>query len=104
MNKSKTSQLAEEGDLGVSMVASVLVTLFLFYIDEGFYSFAWMLSAGSWIIFTIYVMGLFCGQQIILNLMPARYLVKQRRIISLALGIPLGLTVLFIIFSASIGK
>lgn len=104
MNKSKTSHLTGARERGVSLFASVLVALFLFYIDEGYYSFAWVLSTGAWIIFTIHVIGLFGGQQIILKLMPVRYPDKQRRIISLVLGIPPGLTALFVIFSGSIGK
>jgi hypothetical protein len=35
------------------------MTLFLFYIDEGFYSFAWMKQAGAWIVFFIYCNVLF---------------------------------------------
>lgn len=30
------------------------LTLFLFYIDEGYYSFAWMSEPGAWFIFSLY--------------------------------------------------
>jgi hypothetical protein len=30
------------------------LTLFLFYIDEGYYSFAWMSEPGAWFVFSLY--------------------------------------------------
>ena len=34
---------------------SIVLTLFFFFIDEGYYSFKWMLEPGAWIVFLIYV-------------------------------------------------
>jgi hypothetical protein len=34
---------------------SIIFTLFLFYIDEGYYNFDWMQSLENWIVFIPYV-------------------------------------------------
>ena len=31
--------------------SSILVTMFLFFIDEGYYDFRWMRDGGNWLIF-----------------------------------------------------
>lgn len=38
-------KISEFKSTSFAVVSSVTVTLFLFYIDEGYYSFAWMKSA-----------------------------------------------------------
>jgi len=43
-------------------VSSIVATLFLFYIDEGLYSFVWIKEAGAWIVFCIYVLIFFTLQ------------------------------------------
>lgn len=44
------------------LLTSILTTLFLFYIDEGLYSFAWMKQGTAWIIFSIYALIFFTLQ------------------------------------------
>ena len=44
------------------LITSIVLVLFLFFIDEGYYNFNWMKSFGSWIVFTIYAVVLFFGQ------------------------------------------
>lgn len=41
------------------LTIAVIITLFLFYIDEGYYNFNWMLDFGNWFVFVIYVSVLF---------------------------------------------
>lgn len=43
----------------INLALAAALTLFLFYIDEGYYNFKWMLNAGSWGIYFIYVVVLF---------------------------------------------
>jgi hypothetical protein len=38
-----------------AFLSSVAITLFLFYIDEGYYNFEWMKRAGNWVPFVVYV-------------------------------------------------
>lgn len=35
---------------------SMLITALLFFVDEGLYSFAWMLEPGGWLVFLIYTL------------------------------------------------
>ena len=39
---------------GPALLTSLLIVLFLFYIDEGYYNFTWMFQAGNWIVFFVY--------------------------------------------------
>ena len=38
---------------------SFLVTNFLFFIDEGYNDFRWMKDAGNWVVFFMYVVGIY---------------------------------------------
>lgn len=40
----------------IILLNAIVITLFLFYIDEGYYNFNWMKEKGAWLIFSIYVM------------------------------------------------
>lgn len=53
---------------------AVMVTLFLFFIDEGYYSFEWMLSLGNWFAFVVYASAIFGGQWLLARLVfPKHY-------------------------------
>jgi len=45
---------------------SIIITLFLFYIDEGFYNFKWMLNLGAWLVFFFYVSVIYVAQLILI--------------------------------------
>lgn len=53
-------------DLLIPLISSLIITLILFYMDEGYYNFKWMLSWGNWIPFVIYV-AIFFAVQLFLN-------------------------------------
>lgn len=57
----------------VSLGLSVLFSLFLFYIDEGYYDFRWMRDPGNWLVFAMYV-ALLTGAQVL-----AGFLIFRRR-------------------------
>jgi hypothetical protein len=46
-------------DLMTPLLAALMIVLFLFYIDEGYYSFRWMLEWGNWIVFGLYMLIFF---------------------------------------------
>ncbi len=48
----------------LSLCCALTATLFMFYIDEGYYNFNWMLKPGNWIPFFIYA-GAILGIQLI---------------------------------------
>lgn len=48
------------------MLASAMIcTLFLFYVDEGYYSFEWMRQGGAWAVFSVFVFLITCAQIIL---------------------------------------
>lgn len=55
-NKLKT------GNAVIFLIISAVLTLYLFYIDEGYFSFQWMKSFGNWIIYIVYVAIIFLIQ------------------------------------------
>ncbi len=46
------------------LLIAITITSVLFYIDEGFYNFKWMLNIGNWIVFLIYVAAIYILQLI----------------------------------------
>ncbi len=60
MTPKPTSSMRE--DLFLPFVSAFVIVQFLFFIDEGYYSFAWMLSWGHWIVFCLYMIVFFAGQ------------------------------------------
>lgn len=47
------------------LVSAVLSTLFLFFIDEGYYSFEWMAEWGAWVVFFVFVFAITVVQVIV---------------------------------------
>lgn len=46
----------------ILLINSTFITLFLFFIDEGYYNFNWMSNAGAWFVFLMYSLFLFFVQ------------------------------------------
>jgi putative effector of murein hydrolase len=44
------------------VISTILITLFLFFIDEGNYNFEWMANWGNWIVFFVYAFPVFFAQ------------------------------------------
>ncbi|MFA6260271.1 MAG: hypothetical protein WC760_02300 [Bacteroidia bacterium] len=47
-------QIKSETIVAYIVSCSMLLTALLFFVDEGLYSFAWMLEPGGWLVFLIY--------------------------------------------------
>ena len=65
MPLTKTLRQREKMPLPIMFVTSALITMSLFYVDEGFYNFRWMLNIGNWLIFVIYTLAIISGQILI---------------------------------------
>ncbi len=76
----------------------LLLTLFLFYIDEGYYDFRWMQEPGNWVPFFLYWGAMILGQFLINYVLPGAIQGARRLIIIIVLGIPIGLFLLFFLF------
>lgn len=89
----------------VPLITSSLLTTFLFYIDEGYYSFAWMLEPGAWVVFTIYVFIFFSVQvflfgffyNVLPNIFKGRFVVPSLSVISFIGAVCTGL-IFFLLF------
>lgn len=78
---------------------AALLTAFLFFIDEGYYNFDWMLSFGHWIVFGIYTVVILSFQLIIELLVPSRWAAKVKIVpFSFFVGSILALVILFASF------
>ena len=76
----------------ILLASSVLLTLFLFYIDEGYYNFKWMLKLSNWMAFIIYVFPIFGFQLLILKLIGNKFSYQTTTILSALIGAIIGLT------------
>jgi putative effector of murein hydrolase len=47
------------------LVSAIVLTVFLFFLDEGHYNFEWMSNPGNWIPFFIYVAVLYLAQYLV---------------------------------------
>ena len=72
-------------------ICSILTIMFLFFIDEGSYSFKWMHQKENWIAFAIYVIGFLVSQLItsliILRNYRGRNKVRLLSLVTVALGL-----------------
>ena len=101
MKATTNDSLSSDRNLIVPVLASIFVTMFLFYIDEGNYNFKWMLDWGAWIVFTVYS-GIILIAQLVVRLLFFRKLsFKWQTIWTCLAGIPLGVVATISIFSHS---
>ena len=88
----------EKENLAIPLISSILVTLFLFFIDEGLYSFQWTKDLGTWIAFGIYAGAMFVGQLLIASILFRKFEHQKRAWLSLLIGMPLTLTLVLALF------
>ena len=71
-------------------VIAVVLSTFLFYIDEGYYNFKWLLSPGNMFVFVIYVSGFVLGQCITAAILYKRISGYVNAAIVFFVGLPFG--------------
>lgn len=49
----------------IIIFSTILITMFLFFIDEGYYDFRWMSGIGNWLIIMFYAAFIFSGEFIL---------------------------------------
>ncbi|PLX04171.1 MAG: hypothetical protein C0595_04475 [Marinilabiliales bacterium] len=77
---------SEKRQIIILLIASTLISLFLFYIDEGYYDFNWMNNIGNWIAFMFYTFGIFGGQILFSKIILKKISLKLNLILSIILG------------------
>jgi len=90
--------LSENRQIIILFIASALISLFLFYIDEGYYNFSWMKNIGNWIAFIFYVFGIFSGQIIFSKIILRKIKPKLNLLLSIIFGSILSLSFLILGF------
>ena len=90
----------------IQNLVSVFVTLFLFYIDEGYYSFKWMHEPGAWFVFILYFAFFGIGQMITkVYIFKKEYNILTSIVIGfIGLAISIGVVMLFVLIAALMSK
>ena len=79
------------------LFAAGFITLFLFFIDEGFYNFNWMSDPGNWIAFVIYISLIF-GSQFVVYWLFSQLKVSRRKLgWSIVMGTVIALLLAFFV-------
>jgi len=89
--KTQTIQLNSETEKFIlPLFVSIIITLFLCYIDEGDYNFKWMLNIGNWISFFVYLAAIYLVQLILIlpffRFAP-KFVLKATRLVLIVSGV-----------------
>jgi hypothetical protein len=82
-----------------AFIIAVGVTLFLFFIDEGYYNFNWMKDAANWFAFIIYVTLLFVPQLLLIVFLLPRKNNQGVLVLKYIAGVILGIASAFLLLS-----
>lgn len=83
----------------IFLVSSILLTLFLFFIDEGNYSFNWIRSFYALIIAFIYALPMFLIQFLIFKSLSKKFSTKEKYLISIPFGLIIGTMLVVFVFN-----
>lgn len=98
MSENTAIQSTHTKTILISLLNSTLVILFLFYMDEGYYNFNWMLHLGNWIAFGFYMLAFSTGQLITHQLILAHYKGANKITFTSVIGMPLGFGLIMALF------
>ena len=85
-------------ELKIMIFSSILITLFLFYIDEGYYNFKWAKNSLNWIFFLMYMVPILLGQLFISKFIPKKFTLLENAVLSIFFGSTLGTTLVISLF------
>jgi hypothetical protein len=77
---------------------ATMITMYLFYLDEGYFNFLWMRNAGNWIFFFIYGSFFLFGQFLVKRFMLRAYNGLLQTLLSCIIGSGLELMLAMILF------
>jgi hypothetical protein len=80
-------------------VATFLIVMFLFYIDEGYYDFRWMKDWGNWVVFCIYLMLVFPVMWLLAYVLTRRLAGWKQYLVLSVIGLLLAVAVSFLFFT-----
>lgn len=91
------SSKEERDNLVIPFLSAFLITMFLFFIDEGYYDFRWMREWGNWIVFVIYLFLLFPLQWLLARFLLGKFRSWTKALMMLLIGIPLTLVLFYLL-------
>jgi hypothetical protein len=81
-------------------ISAIIITMFLFFIDEGYYNFKWMVNIGNWIAFLVYFAAIFLSQMLFSIILLKKYNGQGKTLISILAGTVTGIVfVIGVIFT-----
>jgi len=86
------SIISKNKELYILGISAVLITLFLFFIDEGNYDFNWSAEPFVWVIFLIYTIPIFLGQLLLSKVVLKNISQTKRIVLSILIGTIIGMT------------
>lgn len=98
MSLSPAHQPSFGSSLLPALVAALLIVMFLFYIDEGYYDFRWMAEAGNWFVFVLYMVVFVPVQWVIAHFVFGRWTGWKKVMAMVALSVPATITLFWIFF------
>ncbi|MDY8138224.1 hypothetical protein [Aquimarina sp. 2201CG5-10] len=85
-------RISQKTELYILAISSILITSFLFFIDEGNYNFSWVTEPFVWLVFLLYAIPIFLGQLLLLKIVLKRLNGLNKIILSILMGSVLGIT------------
>lgn len=82
--------------LSILLTSAVLISMLLFFVDEGYYDFRWMSNVGNWIAFAVYVGVIFSFQLLFFKLLLKNYTGRAKTLLSVVGGTLLGFLVVIL--------
>ena len=92
-----TAQSSEAKNLLILYLSALFVILVLAYMDEGYYSFAWMADPGSWVAVILFSGCIFVAEFIVYRMITGWFDRLSRLWVSVLVGTTLALAFLFLI-------
>lgn len=91
----------KKGKVWIFLTSSILLTLFLFFIDEGNYSFNWAKNYFSLIMVVIYALPMFLAQWLFYKFLPKNLSKTEKYLFSIPIGLIVGVCLVITVFSLS---
>lgn len=79
----------------IPLGSAFVITFFLFFIDEGYYDFRWMLEWGNWVVFVLYLAFMFPVHWAISHFLFRKYQGTRKAILMFGIGIPITLALFY---------
>lgn len=96
MTNTPTVQIRKDIDLISPLIAALLIVLFLFFIDEGYYDLRWMRDWGNWFVFGIYLLIFYPVQWLISHFL-LRQITGWKKVLALiCINVPLTIGLMWI--------